>query len=420
MATLRSRAAAALLVFAAALAVRLAYVAAHRAPAERIGDAQEYHSYAVSLLDSGRYEGFNGLRAARMPGYPLFLSALYSVFGRSPLAVQAAQSLLGAGTCVLILLAAWQWYGPGWGLLAGFLAAGSYDLLSPSALLLSEAPATFLLTLSFYLLTRLRPPSLRDCAAAGLCAGAACLVRPEVLPFAFVCAALAARLGRGLRGADRLKGPAVLLGAFFLCLAPWALRNARTIGRPLLTSTAGPYNLYRQGLPRTVEERLGGVKDFYLAPEGLGELEKGSAYSDAARRFYLSVDPVLALKAVAINIMIFYYPFLPQYDPTLVFLLPWAFWGLWLARKDDRRWTWAAWAGYLTILHCFVAVMDSRYRQALAPSLILLAVGGLETARLKLGRRRFTALAGGWALANAAVWALSPSVRILILPFLKS
>lgn len=418
---MRSRAAAAALVFAAALAVRLIYVAASsRGPAELIGDAQEYHSYAVSLLDTGRYEGLGGLRAARMPGYPLFLAATYSVFGRGQLAVQVAQSLLGAGTCVLILLAASQWYGPGWGLLAGLLAAGYYDLFSPSARLLSEAPATFLLTLAFYLMTRLRPPSLPSCAATGLAAGAACLVRPEVLPFALVCAAMAYRLGRGLRGAERLKGPAVLLLAFVLCLTPWALRNVRAIGRPLLTSTAGPYNLYRQGLPRTVEERLGGVKDFYLAPGSLGELEKGQAYSEAVRRFYLSTNPWLVMKAAALNVLIFYYPFLPHYDPTLVFIMPWALWGLWLARKDDRRWTWTAWIGYLTALHCFVAVMDSRYRQALAPSLIVLGVGGLEMARLKLGRRRFATVTGLWALANAAVWTLSPSARLFILPFLKS
>src|ERR1019366_4912191 len=103
------------------------------------GGPAEYQSSALNLSEAGRYENYDGLKASRMPGYPLFLDAVYTVCGRSVLAVQVAQSLAGAATCVLVLLLAWEWFDPRWALAGGLAAAFYFDLISPCARVTTEA-----------------------------------------------------------------------------------------------------------------------------------------------------------------------------------------------------------------------------------------------------------------------------------------
>lgn len=399
-------------VFAAALAVRLAYVAGWgHGPAELAGDALDYHSYAVHLLDRGVYENADGLLAWRMPGYPLFLAAVYSIFGRSVLAVQLVQSIVGAGTCVLVFLVAADWLGSGWALAAGLSAAFYYDLFSSSARLLTECPTTFLITLSLYLLGK------RRAFGAGLVAGAAYLFRSEAAPFALLLAGFAFH-GRP-RGPRRWRAPAALLLGAALCVLPWALRNRAALGRAVLSSTAGSFNVYAWGLPKTVNERLGGLKDMYHHPKALGELEISDAYAKAARDFYHAASPGVLLRALAVNLAVFYYPFLPEYDPTFVFFLPFALWGAWLGRRDLRRQPWIAWVVYLTLLHMAVAVMGSRHRQKLAGALILLAFSAIKESRGVLGTRASRNALAAWAGLDLAVWGIAPWVRGVVLAVFK-
>lgn len=133
-------------LFVLALGVRLLYCAVAPPPAGTIsGDAAEFHSYAISILDKGIYEDFHGFRAHRMPGFPAFLAIVYSAFGRSILAVQIAQSVLGAFTAVLIGLAAVRLVGKDYGLLCGAAAALYYGLFATPASVLSECLAQFFL-----------------------------------------------------------------------------------------------------------------------------------------------------------------------------------------------------------------------------------------------------------------------------------
>lgn len=408
-------------VFAAALLVRLLHlVLSSQGQGELVGDALDYHDYAASLLDAGRFANAGGLRASRMPGYPLLLAGLYAVFGRSVLPVQLLQCALGAGTCVLVWRLAQDWVGERWALLAAALAAVSRDLVTPCARVLTEAPVTFLVTLALWFLSRKRPAGRAEAAQAGLAAGAAYLMRSEVLLLAPVLAAVSwwRSPGKGLR---RAAGAGALLMSFSLWAAPWALRNRSVLGRALVSTSVGGFNLYEWGLPRAAGRHLGGPGEGerWKAPKGLGELERDDAYRRAAARFYTET-PVGRLAAAAlVSALVFYYPFLPGYDPTLGFILPWALWGLWLARRDARQWAAAAWVDLLTALHAFVAVTESRHRQKLAPVLVLLGVSALKELARREGERTAWKAAGAWAAFNVLVWIFSPWARQAVLAILR-
>lgn len=397
------------LVFGVALAARLLFCALDgKGEAERVGDAYDYHAYAVSLLERGTYENHLGERASRMPGYPLLLAAQYATLGRSVAATQAWQSVLGAVACVLVLLLAGRWLPGRWPLVAGLIAALSYDMVQPSARVLTEGPAAFLLALALWLLAEDRALRPARAAAAGAAAGALTLTRPEFAPWAALMALLAGWRSRWLNGA-------LVLGVCGLLLLPWAARNALTLGRPIASTTAGAFNVYGWGLARTIEERLGGPA-WERAPEGAGELERSDFYAARAKRWFLMEGThARALKAFLLNLAILHYPFSPALDPTFVFLLPLWLYGLWAARSDGRRrallWT----VAYLTPLYCVAGVMIPRHRESYAPVLALLAAGGLEALSARWGAERLKRAAAAWAAACAAAWLLAPRLRELTL-----
>ncbi|MBI5631638.1 MAG: glycosyltransferase family 39 protein [Elusimicrobia bacterium] len=404
------------LVFALALGARLAYAAwIGQGPAARAGDALEYHLYAVNLLDHGRYQIPAGL-AWRTPGYPLFLAGIYSLFGRGVLPVQLVQCLLGAGACLLTFLIARESLGSlKWAAAAGLATACYHDLISPCARLLTEAPATFLVTAVFWLLARnSRGLGKMTALGAGALLGAAFLMRSEVLLFLPILMALQ-YFARPETTPTHARFLIFILASFSMFLLPWALRNQRALGRPVITGTAGSFNLYAWGVPRTVRLRLGGVRNYAEPDQSLDELKKGEFYRRAVKKFYKETPlPVLA-RAILINLALFYYPFHPGFDPTLVFFLPLAFAGIWMSRKEPRARPWAAWVLYLTALHLFVAVGESRHRQKLGTAVVLLSFLALKTLREKWGEKSFSRALWAWSGANLAVWVCSPLLRRIIL-----
>jgi hypothetical protein len=401
----------AMLIFSLALAVRLAFTSVYsRGPGELIGDALGYHSYATSLLDHGRYEDATGQLASRMPGYPGFLAACYTIFGRQVLPVQLIQCLFGAGACVLIFLLASRWFDWPWALAGGLYAAIYYDLFSPCPRLLTETLSTFLIALIFWLWDPDRPPAARKALFLSMALAASFTLRPETLPFTALLAALILIIPNA-PPARRLKAAALLCLASVAFAVPWAMRNRSVLGRVIVSSTGSGRNLYEVGIPLTVQNRLGGWPGYAVPPENLGEIGRMDASKAAARDFFHKARWTLLARAVVFNLAIQFYPFLPEYDPTLAFLIPFWIFGVWLCRKDRRFLPLLALLTYRVSLHCVVGVMESRYRQLLSPALILLAAVGLEGLQKKAGRKVFQRVVTTWAAFNLAVWALAPYFR---------
>ena len=97
-----------LIVLAAAF--RIAIV--HYLPNDTTDDSLGYEQIARNLLEHHVYshvvEPPYTPTLVRLPGYPLFLAAIYSVFGHTNnTAVRVVQALIDTGTCLLAALLAW-------------------------------------------------------------------------------------------------------------------------------------------------------------------------------------------------------------------------------------------------------------------------------------------------------------------------
>lgn len=222
----------------------------------RAGDTKFYDDLARNWLDHGVYGLYVLGRLMptdmRTPGYPAFLAGIYAVFGRTDAAVTMAQAVADLMTCVLTALIAAR-LAPAAGRAPVATAALWIAALCPftanyAAVMLTEALATFLTTFALLLFVGLldhpyihrAPPEANSALFSfvgwvllgGVVAGLGTLVRPET-PLVLVAAGVvfAVQLRHCADWPKLTLAAAWMAVGLLLPLMPWAVRNARTLGR---------------------------------------------------------------------------------------------------------------------------------------------------------------------------------------------
>ncbi len=204
------------------------------------GDTALYDQLARNWLDHHVYGIFIDGRLTpvdvRVPGYPAFLATVYSVFGRTHIAVMLVQAVLDLGTCFLAAALAAK-LRPATSrrrvaMAATWLAATCPFVANYSAVLLTEVLATFLTAAALVLLLRAEAGGTPNWFLAGLLVGLGTLVRPET-PLVLIAAApvLIFRWRRPAEWSRLACSGALLAAGLLVPLAPWAARNWLTLHR---------------------------------------------------------------------------------------------------------------------------------------------------------------------------------------------
>lgn len=237
-------------VIGVALAVRLLLAGIGAGDPARLlhePDSSGYLTLARNLADHGRFS----LDAAppltpdhtRTPAYPALLALLVTLGGPLALAAAMAGAVLGAGTVAALVLGGARIAGPTPALLAGLAVAVDPASAAYSAMVLTEAPFTLLLTLALLAFTAaLASGGTGRLALASALLGVASLTRPigVYLPLAL---GGAAALGGQRRWRWAAAATLTLLAGTALLTVPWALRNRLTGGGFALSSVPA-INLY--------------------------------------------------------------------------------------------------------------------------------------------------------------------------------
>ncbi|MGH9932856.1 MAG: glycosyltransferase family 39 protein [Pyrinomonadaceae bacterium] len=189
----------------------------------------------------------------RLPGYPLFLSGVYSLFDHNDnTAVRIVQALIDTATCALIAIVAFFWEPDEGRKRRSSIAALALAAVCPFttiyvATILTETPTMFFavamcLTATLALKATNQKKTLGLWLATGLLAGVAVLFRPDSGLFALAIGItlVVATLGRASEVNLNSKREEILyrtartsyLGAVFslafcLVLVPWTVRNYR-------------------------------------------------------------------------------------------------------------------------------------------------------------------------------------------------
>jgi 4-amino-4-deoxy-L-arabinose transferase-like glycosyltransferase len=224
-----------------AASLRVGFVLAH-SPADHVfSDMWVYDHRARNLL-SGQLTAWDTFTPC---GYPWLLSVMYRLWPASgPLAVGVLQAVLGGACAALthrIGLRLWQSHWPP--LAAGLLTALHVPLVLYSGFLMTETIAAFLIVLTTLGLLRgveRRAPG--ELLWAGVCLGAAAVVRPNLLPF-YPLLGLWLWPAMGSRRRALLAFGFVLLGSLPV-LGAAAAHNSRLLGRPSLLGSNGGLNFY--------------------------------------------------------------------------------------------------------------------------------------------------------------------------------
>jgi hypothetical protein len=298
------------------LALRLFFIA-YLSP--YAGDTKFYEELARNWLDHRVYGLFvHGQLLPvdmRMPGYPAFLAAIYSVFGRANKAILVVQAVVDLATCILASLIAARLAPSSKRTLVATIALWMAALCpftaNYSAVVLTEVLATFLTTLGLLVFVFvLSHPSMDRplCSSdgksllyavgsfllGGVVVGVGTLVRPEApLLLVAVGVVLGARWRHRADWSKLALGVSWMAVGVLLPLMPWAARNARTMGRieflaPRYAETQGDF--LPRGFYAWTRTWMVHFEDAYLVPWKLGkariliETLPGSAFDSAAER----------------------------------------------------------------------------------------------------------------------------------------
>jgi len=237
------------LLATAALVPRVAWVM--YMPAEPTSDCATYEGLGLSLAQGKGYQfppEFPAPTAFRVPLYPVFLAAIYRIWGHETLAVKLAHVFLGMLTVWLSYRIAREQLPSSGSRSAALLVALCPDYLLTTSLLLSENLATPLFLFSLWCLLLARPQSYspRWTLLSGFALGLAILAHP--LTILTPVAALGWWCWSKAGWRQILRSASAYALGLVLVVLPWVVRNQRVVGYPTL-STEGGGALYWQNRP---------------------------------------------------------------------------------------------------------------------------------------------------------------------------
>lgn len=214
-------------------------------------DDDNYRESAQILLKRGvlTYGGWPEPTVFIMPGYPVFLAALFAVFG-SPnlLAVRVAQVLISSVGLWIAMWLGWKLGGEKAAVLSGFLTAIYPSNLTAPLFIMTETLFTVMLMVSLWCLVKSKEQkNVMWLVFTGISVGISIYFRPTggLLPLFFMPYFLINRFSIK----DVIKNTLIIGGMGLLIISPWIIRN---------------YLVYRQFIPFTVSSGNPFLRGTYL------------------------------------------------------------------------------------------------------------------------------------------------------------
>jgi 4-amino-4-deoxy-L-arabinose transferase-like glycosyltransferase len=240
-----------IIAFSARFALTQRFVGLDAPPdANANSDQIDYDILAHHMVTGQGYAVVPGTpTASRTPGTSLTLAPVYAVFGRSFIAGRIWFCVLSAMTCVLVAWLGTVCFNRAAGLIAG-IGLALYPAHAYYAMhFVSETPFGFWMTLALIASVcafkqRRGGVAMKwtTDALAGACWAMAIYTRPQLL-LAVPIAGVLAVTAFAFRDREHLKRFAVQVAVLSLVLSPWVIRNAVVMGKPTMSTITG-YGLW--------------------------------------------------------------------------------------------------------------------------------------------------------------------------------
>lgn len=388
------------------------------------GDAGWYEEVGWSLSQGGdvlRHREFS-----RPPLYPIFISLVYRLFGRSIPVVLMIQAFLGTMTCWFVYLIGKKLGGNWIAILSLAFSAVSFSLVKVSSLLLAESLFTFLFILSILLLLHLCEKGKWGIAVSlGLILGLAILTKASMMVFPIFVLLGILFLQPWSRRKRLLLSFCIML-ACWVTLLPWNIRNFVRYGRWTPICTNGGISFYSAYRP--MEGKLFGIGTEdevtqYADTHFVSDMDKSRfLFLEGWRAIKENPErlPRLELLKLAYLWSPFDWEILGErvFNATYLFVLPFAFLGMALLIKRVKDF----WILYIPILYLhFISLLFHglpRYRLPFEPLLILFSAFGLIRFFSLFSRKWVPSVSSGlWLGTQGILFHHAEFIRILAKSF---
>jgi 4-amino-4-deoxy-L-arabinose transferase-like glycosyltransferase len=325
-----------------------------------------------------------------LPGYPLFIAAVYLVFGETYRAVYIAQAFLGVAIAGFIYLLTTSTLGKRVGVVAIFLYAMDFFSIAICGRFQTEQLFTLILIASLYCFVKMREHgrSIKFAILTGLLAGVGALTRSVAgLVFAGLCLGILLGWEEGFRQSrfrTRILVVTIASVVFLGILAPWLVRNHKLTGHYVLSTetweTLAMANNDSGGAYFTLAELAAMPQTFIKQPE----IERETIYKSFVIK-WITTHPTQFARFYLKRAIVFWSPSLHEAKGprawlglafNLFLLLCAAIYAI-SHRKDWRKIV----SIYITLLTFTLgyslAFVTTRFRLPLYPLLEILAAGGL-------------------------------------------
>lgn len=235
-----------ILLFLISFSLRIAYFIILRVLLEKplMDDETIYFSYAAGLAQNLKYSFCCGGRAYFSPGFSLVLFPFFKLLGSNLFVGGTVNVILSSLIPVVVYYVARDLLNVRCAVYSSIIAAIYPFSIYYSPRLLSETLFTLLFISGLYSLIKARDErSVAMILLSGLLLGYGALTRPVLLLFPLVVIAYLL-LKRNFRPGAFIRQILLFLIAFSIPLAPWAYRNQKVIGKPIVSNTNAGKTLY--------------------------------------------------------------------------------------------------------------------------------------------------------------------------------
>lgn len=246
-----------LAVVAAGLILRVCVLPWTTGLGASIEDEHQYLRLATSLVEGRGFSTDSGPTSLRPPLYPAMIAATWHVTGsRSLQAVRVVQIALAVALTLVIFAVGRDLFGERAGVAAAAVTCLYPSLFASTFFILTEVLFAALTAAAVWAAIRTFQRGSRWAAlCAGLSIGLAALTRSVVYPLP-VLLGVWVMASHPARFRDRLVLAVLLVAGAAAAIGPWAVRNTRLQGVPVLVDTMGGMNLRMGNYEHTPHERI--------------------------------------------------------------------------------------------------------------------------------------------------------------------
>ena len=377
------------LIFLLAFFIRIIFLVIFPPRPMTLDDATSWDAVAWNFLNGNGFTEIDGSPTSnRPPLYPMFLSAIYFLFGRNHFMVKIFQVLLGAVFCVTIFFLAKKIFG---NKRIAFLSAVGCSLwpalIVYTGIIGSEILFTFLLILFLLILTKAYiTNSTKHYLLGGIFLGLANLTRSTLVFYPLFLIIMIIFLEKRFK---KILPMLMMFLTSMIFVFPWTIRNYNVFGRFLLVNTgAGElfwsgtyipwdgickhgrdehfYQLFNHKNPVENEQKMfkEGIQNIRKNPAGFIKLSIKKFFrfwfkpigQELTEKKYYTLGKLLYIPQIVL-ILLFLYGAIAFYTPSLLPIVT-----IFI---------------YFGVMHNLITPL-TRYRLPIEPLIIVFAIAGLS------------------------------------------